>query len=779
MPRQKTLWKIESIRPKKDYKELTLTSSGISEKSVINLSRFTYVSNDQRYSDTFHIRRRNGKILEIKKVAERSCKKNGECKLYPYFEQQHKLGNGISLTIKEITDTTELAEVRKLAKHHYIGKENLWGRKHYLIAKIRSEGYEEIVGYLLLNSAPLLSSLRNKILGWNESLQRRNGINGVVRIARVVVHPERRGMGIGIKLTKAAITYCEEYWNVLGKAPFILETVAEMGKFHPIFTKAGMHLIGNTKGNETVFYRENVKNGQGKGHFRASIDREKLKTRKPKPYYAIGLVPEIEAKVKEFEVKEKKNKAVTRQKRTNAPHLVVISGEISYSTDDFWSPAIENLNTIVETQKTFLKLQIQLLESLIKRSEDLNENIGACLNESKIHGESYDLNDIEATFYNIENEIDKFNSHLTEHCHHIKKNLDLIGKEEHSFAIEKIENNRTEAKKLTAKIVSALEERIQNGDGSYSEKVAYSKIRETVKSVHDIYLNVPLSNGEKEIQGAFGINPLSPVLVASGINLSIPPGAITLITGSSGSGKTSLLDVLSRRKVLSSGTVIPSNIQKSKGRLDIQNNPASSLVESFGRDGERAIELLNSVGLCEAHLYIKSSYDLSHGQKYRFAAAKLVDEEKAIWVADEFCSFLDPINSAFVSSTLSNIARETNRSLITATADSRKILDFLNPDVIIVLSGGEIKFPSPRFVSWQKKITAIGILETLSNLTQIDSLPSNEIKLLLSYGIIQEKVMPDKKELCLAPYGTAIMKSSNRKSSLLHIIWGFDSLMHF
>lgn len=70
-----------------------------------------------------------------------------------------------------------------------------------------------------------------------------------MRVARVVVHPEYRGLGLTKILLKIAKTFSNERWQVQGMRPIFLEISAEMLNYIDFVTSSGFHLVGKTEGN--------------------------------------------------------------------------------------------------------------------------------------------------------------------------------------------------------------------------------------------------------------------------------------------------------------------------------------------------------------------------------------------------------------------------------------------------------------------------------------------------------------------------------------------------
>ncbi len=71
--------------------------------------------------------------------------------------------------------------------------------------------------------------------------------SGAARIARVVVHPDYRGDGLGVLAVKAAIEWIKERRiPEMKKRKHVVETIAMMAKYNPFFEKAGFYYMWDT-----------------------------------------------------------------------------------------------------------------------------------------------------------------------------------------------------------------------------------------------------------------------------------------------------------------------------------------------------------------------------------------------------------------------------------------------------------------------------------------------------------------------------------------------------
>jgi GNAT superfamily N-acetyltransferase len=187
---------------------------------------------------------------------------NGMAQLLPLYLRSDTLRCGgivVPLKIKEIETQQEFASYQQLSEFHYRGH-RLHGRTSALIATTDFPLLPSVLGYIQLATPFFMNKCRADLVNapfehgevaWNEWDKRTSSryINTFVRIARTVVHPEFRGLGLGQLLVKHATHFAREHWHVAGFKPLFLEIVADMLKFVPFPERAGMHYIGVTEGN--------------------------------------------------------------------------------------------------------------------------------------------------------------------------------------------------------------------------------------------------------------------------------------------------------------------------------------------------------------------------------------------------------------------------------------------------------------------------------------------------------------------------------------------------
>jgi ABC-type phosphate/phosphonate transport system ATPase subunit/GNAT superfamily N-acetyltransferase len=187
---------------------------------------------------------------------------NGEAQLMPLYLKSDTIRCGgivVPLKVKEIETQQEYESFQQLSEFHYRGH-RLHGRTSVLIATTEYPLLPAVMGYIQLATPFFMNKCRAEIVNapfqagpiswtkWNKESSSRY-INVFVRIARTVVHPEFRGLGLGQLLVRHAKDFARQHWHIANLKPLFLEIVADMLKYVPFSEKAGMHFIGLTEGN--------------------------------------------------------------------------------------------------------------------------------------------------------------------------------------------------------------------------------------------------------------------------------------------------------------------------------------------------------------------------------------------------------------------------------------------------------------------------------------------------------------------------------------------------
>jgi lipoprotein-releasing system ATP-binding protein len=187
-----------------------------------------------------------------------------------------------------------------------------------------------------------------------------------------------------------------------------------------------------------------------------------------------------------------------------------------------------------------------------------------------------------------------------------------------------------------------------------------------------------------------------PVTLLRDVSLTISAGEFVIITGPSGSGKSSLLYLLGLLDLPTTGRVLLHG--KDTGNYDEDTRAATRLAElgfvfqfhfllpeftalenvmlPMKRLGklspremrDRATSLLDSLGL--GTQMNKLPKQLSGGQSQRVAIARALANDPLLILADEPTGNLDSVSTGKVREILRKIANEDGRAVVTVTHDS-------------------------------------------------------------------------------------------------------------
>lgn len=201
----------------------------------------------------------------------------------------------------------------------------------------------------------------------------------------------------------------------------------------------------------------------------------------------------------------------------------------------------------------------------------------------------------------------------------------------------------------------------------------------------------------------------SAVHALKNVNIVIEDGKFTAIIGKSGSGKTTMMNLIGALDVPTSGEVIadgknlatltPAELAEYRNRttgfvfqsfyleptFTVLDNVAMPLMiagEPRKTREEKVISILKQLGL-EDKIYKKAS-ELSGGQKQRVSIARALVHDPKIVLADEPTGNLDSQNGAEVMSLLKDIVK-SGKSVVLITHNME---DAKNADVILVMKDG-------------------------------------------------------------------------------------------
>ena len=199
-------------------------------------------------------------------------------------------------------------------------------------------------------------------------------------------------------------------------------------------------------------------------------------------------------------------------------------------------------------------------------------------------------------------------------------------------------------------------------------------------------------------------------IVIKSVNLIIPKGKTIAIVGASGSGKTTMVNLLPRFYEANDGALLIENIdvrdlkiKDLRGLMGIVNQESILFNDTifnniaFGMEDATEEEVMAAAKVANAHEFIKDLADgyhshigdrgnkLSGGQKQRISIARAVLKNPPIMILDEATSALDTESERLVQDALENLMK--NR---TSVVIAHRLSTIKNADEIVVMEHGEI-----------------------------------------------------------------------------------------
>ncbi|MBQ9502786.1 MAG: ABC transporter ATP-binding protein [Lentisphaeria bacterium] len=196
------------------------------------------------------------------------------------------------------------------------------------------------------------------------------------------------------------------------------------------------------------------------------------------------------------------------------------------------------------------------------------------------------------------------------------------------------------------------------------------------------------------------------------INLVIPRGSVVAVVGETGSGKTTMANLIARFYDVDSGSVTIDGVDVRDYRIaslrkvigvvtqePVLFNESIAYNISYGKFNATKEEIIEAAKLANAHDFIingpyRDGYDyvvgekgfkLSGGEKQRIAIARAILRNPPILILDEATSALDTVTEKLVQEALNRVM--TN---LTVFAIAHRLSTIRNADRIIVLEHGRI-----------------------------------------------------------------------------------------
>lgn len=279
MARPAKSYTVLSANPKGRAKNITVQSSGKASVSL-RLHRFAVVGKNDRI--------RFGATGTNKLFVVSSQTGDDDIPLTPIFCSHCTFNFGkdsFDLSIREIKSDSDMQALHYLEQFHYktssavlfdehadstlSHKPSHGGRRAVLIAEVKIGEQWLPAGYIDLQMPLMMCKPRHVLFDhpyshpsrniawkmWDQHAMKKY-LNTIVRIARIVVNPELRGIGIARRIIDTSKVFASERWHIGGIKPIFMEISAEMLNHIDFVSPSGFVLIGNTEGNASRIVKD-------------------------------------------------------------------------------------------------------------------------------------------------------------------------------------------------------------------------------------------------------------------------------------------------------------------------------------------------------------------------------------------------------------------------------------------------------------------------------------------------------------------------------------------
>lgn len=242
-------------------------------------------------------------------------------------------------------------------------------------------------------------------------------------------------------------------------------------------------------------------------------------------------------------------------------------------------------------------------------------------------------------------------------------------------------------------------------------------------------VKLPAPKGEVALEGVFGGPPGVSTPFVQNVNLKIPSGVIVAIVGSSASGKSSLVRLITGVWAPRMGTVrldgadlrtwrreelgpyigyLPQDVELFEGTV------AENIARLGALESDRVIAAATSAGVHEMILQMADGYGtqvgangafLSGGQRQRIALARAMYGDPPLLVLDEPNANLDEAGELALDKALQQ-AKQRGQTVIIV---SHRPIAIRNCDLILVMQAGEVSLYGPREQVMAKLAAAAGV----------------------------------------------------------------------
>jgi ATP-binding cassette subfamily C exporter for protease/lipase len=245
-------------------------------------------------------------------------------------------------------------------------------------------------------------------------------------------------------------------------------------------------------------------------------------------------------------------------------------------------------------------------------------------------------------------------------------------------------------------------------------------------------VTLPAPKGEVSLEGVFGGPPGAASPFVQSVNLKIPAGVIVAIVGSSASGKSTLVRLITGVWAPRMGTVRLDGADLRTWRRDqlgpyigyvpqdvelIEGTVAENIARLGTLDSDKVIAAARAAGVHEMVLQMADGYGtqvgangafLSGGQRQRIALARAMYGDPPLLVLDEPNANLDEAGELALDTALQQ-AKQRGQTVIIV---SHRPIAIRNCDLILVMQDGQVLLYGPREQVMAKLASAAAAAKT-------------------------------------------------------------------
>ena len=222
--------------------------------------------------------------------------------------------------------------------------------------------------------------------------------------------------------------------------------------------------------------------------------------------------------------------------------------------------------------------------------------------------------------------------------------------------------------------------------------------------------DLPTLSGEVRFRDVqFEYEPGHPII--KGVDLEVKPGQMVAFVGGSGSGKTTMINLLSRHYDVTGGTITLDGFDLREVRLDSLRRQVGVVIQEtilfnttvrenirYGRldaTDEEIQEAARAANIAHVIEALPKGYEtrigedgvkLSGGEKQRVAIARAILSDPRILILDEATSSLDSAAESLIQEALERLMRGRTSFVI-----AHRLSTIVKADLIVVMDRGEIR----------------------------------------------------------------------------------------